>query len=279
MSGGVSSPKLHRTVVDAESVVEREFVVRCSERFTPGSRPTHHPGRVDELLDDLGCVGRAVLVTAVRLWASMWGKERALHHVSFGRGTPNRSSRGFPVARRRGFCREPRTNPRNCSEGSTRLASSVRTWQRCPTLNPRQFRRDALAHGMIQLPSDFPSGPDGFDNAARTCWYSDTSSRMRTVAGSGAASANACDNSRTAFGQRACRRGARKRAPAPAADLKPVGRRAVRRREPVEAVEESAADLVLLQHRPDRLVRVQRGLAGAAVLGVGGQPASIDERG
>ena len=35
---------------------------------------------------------------------------------------------------------------------------------------------------------------------------------------------------------------------------------------PFEAVEQSAADLVLLQHRPDRLLLVQRGLPRAAAL-------------
>ena len=33
-------------------------------------------------------------------------------------------------------------------------------------------------------------GPGRFDSAARTCWYSDTPSRMRTVSGCGTASAN-----------------------------------------------------------------------------------------
>ncbi len=109
-------------------------------------------------------------------------------------------------------------------------------------------------------------------STARTAWKKPTSSRMRSASSCGTASANACDSSLTARTQRSLPSScARMCSCAGGQQAEPLLRRAGRPLRPVEAVEEAAADLVLLQHHGDGLVLVERRLARAAALGVGGQ--------
>ena len=109
-------------------------------------------------------------------------------------------------------------------------------------------------------------------STARTAWKKPTSSRMRSASSCGTARANAWDSSVTARSSRSlpsswarmcsCAAGS--------SDSRSCGRARDPRR-PVEAVEQAAADLVLLQHDRDGLGLVDGGLARAAALGVGRQ--------
>ena len=86
----------------------------------------------------------------------------------------------------------------------------------------------------------------------------------------GTASANACDSSVTARSSRALPSScARMCSCAAGQQRQPLLRRARRPAAPVEAVEQAAADLVLLEHHGDGFGLVDRGLAGAAALRVG----------
>ncbi len=106
--------------------------------------------------------------------------------------------------------------------------------------------------------------------AVRTAWKKPTSSRMRIASSCGTASAKALDSSVTAWrsavlavllGEHVLLRGGQEREA-----LRRVCRYV--HGAPVEAVEDAAADLVLLQHERDGLLLVDRRVALAAALGV-----------
>ena len=54
-------------------------------------------------------------------------------------------------------------------------------------------------------------------------------------------------------------------------ECKPGGRSPGGPRGPVEAVEQTAADLILLQHHRDGVFLIERGAAGTAAIGIGGE--------
>ena len=144
-------------------------------------------------------------------------------------------------------------------------------------------RDEALERYLVAEPRDHYLASLRF----RCVLKRDTSSRMRTVSGCGTASANACDGSGTAFRhypftvllrQNVLQRRRQQ--------LDPRDRRAGPPCGPVEAVEQAAADLVLLQHRLERPLLVERRLPLGAALGVGrqrplqlvGQPQVVDNQ-
>ncbi len=134
--------------------------------------------------------------------------------------------------------------------------------------------RDDLADGVVEVLVGLAARRASLlASTARTAWKKPTSSRMRSASSCGTASANACESSRHGAAAAApCRPpGARMcSCAAGSSDSRSCGV-PVDPGRPVEAVEQAAADLVLLEHHGDGLVLVDRGLAGAAALGVGRQ--------
>ncbi len=133
--------------------------------------------------------------------------------------------------------------------------------------------RDDLPDGVVERPRRSCARPGAlFASTARTAWKKPTSSRMRSASSCGTASAKACDSSVTACSSRALPSSCARMCSCAAgsSDSRSCGVPVIHAR-PVEAVEQAAADLVLLQHQRDRLGLIDRRLAGAAALGVGRQ--------
>ena len=134
--------------------------------------------------------------------------------------------------------------------------------------------RETICRMAWSSSSSLLRSPDALlARTARTAWKKPTSSRIASASSCGTASANALRQLGDGLEQpRSCRPPARGCAPGRrAADRQPLRRRAGRPARPVEAVEEAAADLVLLQHHGDGLLLVDRRLSCAAALGVGRQ--------
>jgi hypothetical protein len=224
-------------------------------------RLAHVLGQPDQLLDDLRRLDRAVLVAADRLLQHL-GERARLHHVlaPARASSPLSSLRSSSTARLR--CGMPRTSARNSSERIEMSGSG------------EPCRGEDVDHAVRRhrARDDLPDGVSRSLRAAhrrRASWRArrappGRSRRRRGCAAPPRAAPPArrpCDSSRTAPQHRSLPSScARMCSCAPAAG-QPLLRRAGRPLRPVEAVEEPAADLVLLQHHRDRLVLVERRLA------------------
>ena len=167
-----------------------------------------------------------------------------------------------------------RTSARNSSESSEMSGFwSPAASNTSMTPSGRDRARHDLPDGVVRGPPRACSSPRSiFARAAFTVWKNATSSRASSASGRGTESANAFDSSTTAWTSRSlpssCARTCSWAAGRTASRSVAVPSMKSR---VVEAVEDVAADLELLQHDGDGLVLVDRGCALAAAVGVDGE--------